>query len=1802
MQKNKTVSSSKVSVEFIELHDFKFRHGTNGIPNLKFIGRIQIKNRLKTILSYGNNNSGAYLITGNRGVGKTTLVNQVLEELSPHKFPGPTVLKFINVIVGVFVFNLFTDVLLGIGFWRNARPESIIPITIPVFLFCSAYTVFLSRRRKQLPTTVSLYDIYSLCRRYHKSVWRSIWIVLYSCKRHYFPIILHYLNCWAKEMFTSNFTLTTPSRHFNTVKYVGTILGIESLAILLGMSPITLSLCYGSILWWTAKSKSINRQLCNPMTKVHRDYKELLERTYNRIYNKNKGFKFLDKTRFSYIVSCTICFFSNTILLAIISLYLILFKVHPILIELIIFNAGIAFIYCIGIPISIWLIRRKEGNDEHNYMQLCRMYMQLCRKAWSIYKDEKKYSLFFKRLLNSHQQLFVKINLGYNELKTVDVLRLISHNITIEYRRFIYSGIFFWIRKIILVTVCCLLSAYMYSFPELNNKLWQTKCVRFLTDSSISNWFECLYEKFLLILNFAVASFLHTLRLAPCGWLDTDNIIQLEYINISLLQFLIFIFILFAYRISVHCIILKTLDTPYRNLKRLEELQDSIAASIKREEGMTAESVAGNTRIGISKRTEKDYPMSDAHDIEKKLIDILAQISNGWMFRKPQVIIIFDELDKLEDSSDKQENIVKTDSFSPDTVRRRQEAIYKLLSGLKYILTTMQAKFIFVAGRELYEASLADASDRNHYLSSIFNDVIIVPSFMADGSDHKNHDIFSMTEQYVCRHLIPTGLWQTDYSLEKYKTYMEEYDHRFLPKTDEQKRAWERRQILLTLHNFIVYLTYASKGAPKKMISLFEKHVERLDPTAYKRTIAEYNETNEPPICVNFYANSNYYLRFDFYDQYLFGLMKRIVSPMAYRFNRTRKHKFGDKALVSSLFFLDHMYKFHRNSFSWRALECTPELIDINKIPELRDHVTDILHFMSQNDLKNISNGLYDFRFFKKIAQEVCFVTRISEQASAIFNFTLDESYSVKQYYQRKLVKMREQYSADRIKAESATEELASLHFTLGELQLYDEEISEAIIEFDAAISILYTIEPHEMSSEQIVILMKSMMSLGIAYEKQNQNDRAMLIYIEAVRLLIASKNTDISEFGLQTEEESKSRKMVVKTLAHHHCFSKEPYIYFKDISGSRKGTLINTLDGTPHLHPAIQNFLSKITAFESLTILYLPILAKIQILEKSQIGGIQPKDIRRSIKEFYYLANMMNKENKYTFCANFYLKIGDILFYKNSSHIPTKANFYSLFPFPELFPLLPCEGKTIQNENTDTSQQTCPFKRYKQCDKCGTDSSACLLHDSVGSKMPDALYFYLHSLRLVLKDAGDDALSEQDGERNKCNHCLTFERIIQLLKEQHKDNYKGWDESRFHLLATILTNIGDVLFSTLKDNTAGASKYAVFFESYINAREKDKDILESLSISINKVQNEPARITFLYLLAYLYFKKATAYNMASFQCQRILSFIKYIPESNSPKGNGNKEKFEKIAQYFFKKALSNTRKSFKEMYFENLVDTQYLHNEKGQYPQGSVILYSEALEILLAYQGIRLRNIASLSEMQRFFRFFDHLKYDEVNSILNRIKLLNFKSDADYQYLLIIASQTSGLRRRNLTFLGYDYDETCQQIINMSDSKVLGEKNLQLIKELINDAIFNLHEIINFTKMYGENYVLTNHFAGNVYHKYSIWLRLEEHFFKNEKNEALARLIGSAYTTVELRKIGLSNTQRYYHKAKEMHTEGRTYKDMVNRACFLNDEFSDQRFHFIAAKERWIVQSEKYKELLKTEAFGPIEEENLYEGIFDQD
>ena len=79
------------------------------------------------------------------------------------------------------------------------------------------------------------------------------------------------------------------------------------------------------------------------------------------------------------------------------------------------------------------------------------------------------------------------------------------------------------------------------------------------------------------------------------------------------------------------------------------------------------------------------------------------------------------------------------------TANEKRHNTLKLLSQLKYFVSTAEAKFVFIAGHELYDAYKADVSDREFSISSIFNGVINVNSFFISITI-LNYDSLSVNE------------------------------------------------------------------------------------------------------------------------------------------------------------------------------------------------------------------------------------------------------------------------------------------------------------------------------------------------------------------------------------------------------------------------------------------------------------------------------------------------------------------------------------------------------------------------------------------------------------------------------------------------------------------------------------------------------------------------------------------------------------------------------------------------------------------------------------------------------------------------------------------------------------------------------------------------------------------------------------------------------------------------------------------------------------------------------------------------
>ena len=76
--------TAKIKEVALELENYEFFHSPYAFdkPDQKFLGRRDVVDRLKMILTKSDTKSGAYLVTGFRGMGKTSIVRKAIAEIN----------------------------------------------------------------------------------------------------------------------------------------------------------------------------------------------------------------------------------------------------------------------------------------------------------------------------------------------------------------------------------------------------------------------------------------------------------------------------------------------------------------------------------------------------------------------------------------------------------------------------------------------------------------------------------------------------------------------------------------------------------------------------------------------------------------------------------------------------------------------------------------------------------------------------------------------------------------------------------------------------------------------------------------------------------------------------------------------------------------------------------------------------------------------------------------------------------------------------------------------------------------------------------------------------------------------------------------------------------------------------------------------------------------------------------------------------------------------------------------------------------------------------------------------------------------------------------------------------------------------------------------------------------------------------------------------------------------------------------------------------------------------------------------
>lgn len=763
------------------------------------------------------------------------------------------------------------------------------------------------------------------------------------------------------------------------------------------------------------------------------------------------------------------------------------------------------------------------------------------------------------------------------------------------------------------------------------------------------------------------------------------------------------------------------LSTPQKAIKRLQRLEERIVATTDEETGATSTTDKNVVSISIfGHKKRKIFPIADVREIETELSDIINSISSHECISEYQArfYVVFDEMDKIDpEMMDMSKNINMPEYIDsvkgfPDGMssRERRRNVLKLLANIKLFITTARAKFVFISGRELYDAYLADLSDRDFSISSIFTGVINVDSFLTPEGGQT--DVRSMSEWYIANRLLPNEWLRMkerqnaveNLTLKKEMPSLKWYYEYLITECKNDGR--DAAYIIGFLHIFAAYLTHISNGSPKKIFLYFDKYVKQnIDSVPYTdwNDVCEVGQRTFIGKRKHHTKDTSQVLWFNQTQQKTINFVYYLANPIMGTITNDLSN-YGDRFLVTLSFVIDHIYKHHNRSFSWRNMEQIPDLLKTSKAPELREAMTSILEHMAQTHVSPILIGLNEYKFRKSISEEISVMSKLSEEASAIFNFTLDESLAVIQHNTLLLnyyiqLEQKEMSPSDNNRRFQPI--IARIHSNLGDLHYWDEDYYKASLEYRAAIDAF-----NEADDQGFLTKIRCMLKLGLTYESRKLYPNAYQLYCRLISLLIKRRWVDERSLGLdivetrvngwrekrlalvdpmvradQDDNDVRKYKYNPGTIPSETDNQEKYYLDYRnqfkrqlwegdEVLNVEYGTNVDGVVSSfaRDLTSEKVKFVSSLSMFEEIRYVYQVILAKLSILEKMGMSGITQTNIDVAEGEFKALYRSANIKEKFIISADFFRKLAEILYYKNSLTIlsQNQDSFYASLYFAD--------------------------------------------------------------------------------------------------------------------------------------------------------------------------------------------------------------------------------------------------------------------------------------------------------------------------------------------------------------------------------------------------------------------------------------------------------------------------------------------------------------------------------------------------------
>lgn len=1214
--------SYKIKPIFLELFNYSYKHAPLKEDDKRFIGRSKLERKIRSFISSSSTKSGAYLVTGFRGMGKTSVVNRalsiyktsnktfttffylfVISQLSLFSYE----LKFLGVELIAFYSIVIVLSLTVLGYlakgnqsatnWKNKNESTSFFKGMLNILFELFFINKLTENRyhfQRVLKTIVIYASYfaailfihwiraKTCDTINITIFQKFWTNIYVLILTFFTVdrIKWDLKINKKNKLINITTAIIPaivsfSSYFMTIIFLPYSIVIHHVILIICLLILVAIKFYKS--WQSNENRPQYESNLNKLKNTFGFQKQL-------VININLGKDNLtEKDVLKYTVNEILIQYKKWR-----NNYLNIQNLQRLLVPLL-------TIYLVFVIIS----KQKS----------IRQFKVDVIKEFEIYKILPSQTFFFsdEELINKDEHMRNFINIDCSDIskfrhKICDVIteQIITKQTDISFTKKV----------------------------KIYNSYWCHISNEILTFHKICHFLDLYINKIYYKIRSALISDNYSAKLNFVYPLLVDYILFFTV-------FLVYILILLLRKYNFF-----GLQTHQKQVNNLLKLKEKIEASVSFEKTGNMPVPGGIYRRFplFSKSKKMSYSPLDTKEIESELILILKQISKiPTLFTKLYPIFVYDELDKISIYH----NTTLNDKREEDPSNRlnykykRQESVTNILSSLKSFLNNAPAKFIFIAGRDMYDAALAGISDRQSVLDSIFHkNKLYVNSFYTELEDGAVNDITSMTEKYVCQFLIPDHFYAEKQMKNKdaKKDLMMYTQYLLKLSKDSIIKKSEIQPILFNLINFFSYITYRSNGAPKKISNILEQFITPIDPSEL---------VNKGEAVIQISSNTDrLHLKFAYYDQYRLAYTSYLVSPIFLRLSNYM-NEFGDKMLVSISYLLDHIFKHNKFGFSTKNLSLTPEIIDINKEPEFRGFLQQIINDFSISHLRKIVSGLHEYRFNSIVSSELRFLTKVSDIESAAFNFTLDESLETKRFFKKKLNELKKSYG------ESANvnyiNSISFYHMTIGDLHFFDQEYSDSTINYLEAVQTISNDDPMNISPYLLILYLRNSLKLGLSLEKEGVNKSALMKYTLLSDLImkrrdIVPETVGLARFAITRDEAMsdnlkdqfekvleeegkifedeldelfKEKKEIIvlgrlkedeiKMVNENKIFSFNKLKTLYDIDGSKLANKIEKLNFTDY-----PNQLSlKFSALENIRLLYQPIIAKLHLLEKSAPNGV---------------------------------------------------------------------------------------------------------------------------------------------------------------------------------------------------------------------------------------------------------------------------------------------------------------------------------------------------------------------------------------------------------------------------------------------------------------------------------------------------------------------------------------------------------------------------------------------------------------------